>query len=156
MWLQTQQRYSTHALFWVGYVSANKAGTWPLPQMWCNVTYRADSINVWITGGWWHLNWGGRARGNGWSGMISNTSNSWFPCVWYHSISSVPAIIMSRRPLSSLHWCGFVVSLFWPCVLNKYNFVMYFVPQRLHFIVSHYTVRSESTQTPPIFHILLH
>jgi hypothetical protein len=21
-----------------------------------------------ITGGWWHLNWGGWARGNGWSG----------------------------------------------------------------------------------------
>ena len=21
------------------------------------------------TGGWWHLNWGGQARGNGWSGI---------------------------------------------------------------------------------------
>ena len=38
----------------------------------------------WATGGWWHLNCGGRARGNGWSGiggMVSNTSNTWFPCL---------------------------------------------------------------------------
>ena len=44
---------------------------------------------VYITGGWWHLNWGGRARGNGWSrisGMVSNTSNIWFPFVWFHSL----------------------------------------------------------------------
>ena len=27
---------------------------------------------------WWQRNWGGRARGNGWSGMVSNTSNTWF------------------------------------------------------------------------------
>ena len=35
-------------------------------------------------GGWWHLNWGGWARGNDWSGisgMVSNTSNTWKPCV---------------------------------------------------------------------------
>ena len=59
------------------------------------------------TGGWWHLNWGGRARGNGWwgiGGMVSNTLNTWFPCVWCDSICSVPAIIMSRPSLSSLHW----------------------------------------------------
>lgn len=24
-----------------------------------------------------HLNWGGQARGNGWSGMVSNTGSSW-------------------------------------------------------------------------------
>ena len=33
------------------------------------------------TGGWWHLNWGGGACGNVWngvSGMVSNTSNTWF------------------------------------------------------------------------------
>ena len=59
------------------------------------------------TGGWWHLHWGERTRGNDWSGIsgkISNTSNTWFPCVWCHSIRSVPDIIMSRSPLSSLHW----------------------------------------------------
>jgi hypothetical protein len=57
------------------------------------------------TGGWWHLNWGERAPDNDWSGssgMVSNTLNTWFPGVWCHSISSVPAIIMSRPPLSSL------------------------------------------------------
>ena len=32
-------------------------------------------------------------------GTVLNTSNTWFPC---HSICSVPAIIMSRPPLSSL------------------------------------------------------
>jgi hypothetical protein len=35
------------------------------------------------TGDWWHLNWGGRALGNGWSrmgGMVSKT-NMWFICV---------------------------------------------------------------------------
>jgi hypothetical protein len=32
-----------------------------------------------VTGGWWRLNWGGRACGNGWcqiGGMSSNTSNT--------------------------------------------------------------------------------
>ena len=50
-------------------------------------------------------NWGGRARGNDWSEIsltVLNTSNTWFPCVWCHSIRSVPAIIMCRPPLSSL------------------------------------------------------
>ena len=39
---------------------------------------------VQVTGGWWHLNWGGRARGNGWSGisgMVLNTSNTWFDAI---------------------------------------------------------------------------
>ena len=36
--------------------------------------------------------------------MVSNTSNVWFPCVWCHSIHSVPDIIMSCPPLSSLYW----------------------------------------------------
>ena len=52
----------------------------------------------------------GWARDNGWSGisgMASNTSNTWFPWfpgVWCHSIRSNPDIIVSRPPLSSLHW----------------------------------------------------
>jgi hypothetical protein len=25
---------------------------------------------MWNKGGWWHLNWGGWACGNGWSGMV--------------------------------------------------------------------------------------
>ena len=37
-------------------------------------------------------------------GMVSYTSKTWFPCSLYHSIYSIPAIIMSRLPLSSLHW----------------------------------------------------
>ena len=47
------------------------------------------------TGGWWFLNWGGKAHGNDWSGfngMLSNISNTW-----------KPAIIISCSPLSSLH-----------------------------------------------------
>ena len=56
------------------------------------------------TGGWWHLHLGVWAHGNGWrgtSGMVSNTSHTWFPCVWCHSICSIPAIVMSRPHLSS-------------------------------------------------------
>ena len=34
--------------------------------------------------------------------MVSNTSNAWFPSVWYNSVFSVLAIIMSCSPLSSL------------------------------------------------------
>ena len=66
----------------------------------------------------WPLNWGERARGNGWSRiseMVSNTSNTWFqwfPGVWCHSICSVPAIIMSHPPLSSLLWCWGMTRLF--------------------------------------------
>jgi hypothetical protein len=37
-----------------------------------------------ITGSCWHLNWGEQAGGNNWSGisgMVLNTSNTWFPGV---------------------------------------------------------------------------
>ena len=84
------------------------------------------------TGGWWHLNWGGQARGNGWSrmsGMVSNTWFPWFPCVWCHSIGSIPDIIMNLPPISSLHCfilrsvlvCGYrdgdcLSALSWPLV----------------------------------------
>jgi hypothetical protein len=50
------------------------------------------------TGGWWHLNWGERAHSNGWrgiGGMVLNTSNTWFPGVWWHSIRSLLAILPS-------------------------------------------------------------
>ena len=66
-----------------------------------------DLFDLCVCGGWWHLNWGERACGTAWSrisGMVSNTANTWVPCVWCHSICSVPSIIMSRSPLSSLHW----------------------------------------------------
>ena len=51
----------------------------------------------------WHHNLGERARGNdrsSFSGMVWNTSNTWFQGVWCHSICSA---IMRRSPLSSLH-----------------------------------------------------
>jgi hypothetical protein len=41
----------------------------------CSLTHSTHRT----TGGWWHLNWGGRACGNGWcqiGGMSSNTSNT--------------------------------------------------------------------------------
>ena len=60
------------------------------------------------TRGWWHVNWGGRACGIGWSGVSGMVSNTLFLSVWCHSICSVPAIIMSRPPLSSLHWPGHI------------------------------------------------
>ena len=44
------------------------------------------------TGGWWHLNWGER-------GVVMAGAEGVF-----NAIRSVPAIIMSRPPLSSLHW----------------------------------------------------
>ena len=49
--------------------------------MYCNVEH---VILDEITGGWWHLNWAGRAPGNGWSGIsgtLSNTSNTWFDAI---------------------------------------------------------------------------
>jgi hypothetical protein len=36
------------------------------------------------------------------TGVVSNTYNTRFPCVWCHSICFVPAIIVSCPPLSSL------------------------------------------------------
>jgi hypothetical protein len=53
---------------------------------------------AYTTASCWQLNWGGSARGNGWSGksgMVSNISNTWKPF-------AVAAIIMSCPPLSSL------------------------------------------------------
>ena len=52
------------------------------------IVLRFSDICLHITGGWWHLNWGGWAHG------IKETM-----C---HSIPSVQDIIMSRPPLSSL------------------------------------------------------
>ena len=47
--------------------------------------YRFDLVkkmfDVTITGGWWHLNWGGRAHGNDWCGIGGMVSNTWFPGV---------------------------------------------------------------------------
>lgn len=44
----------------------------------------ASGSEVWVTQVWWHLNWGGLAGGNEWSGifgMVSSTSNPKFPFV---------------------------------------------------------------------------
>ena len=46
--------------------------------------YEKKNFYTASTGGWSHVNWGEGAHGNGWSGirgMISNTSNTWFPCL---------------------------------------------------------------------------
>ena len=46
--------------------------------------HKIGQSTVPITGEWWNFIWGGRARGNGWSGisgMVSNTSNIRFP--WF-------------------------------------------------------------------------
>ena len=69
----------------------------------CNdhVVYSAS-----FTGGWWHLNWGEWARGNGWRGIggkVSNTSNTWFPCAWCHSLIPFRPLLWAV-PLSSLLW----------------------------------------------------
>ena len=56
------------------------------------------TVNIYIythiTGGWWHLNWGSRDHGNGWSETSRVESNT------IHSILSIPDII-SCAPLSS-------------------------------------------------------
>ena len=75
----------------------------PYGMVWIPTVVYTVEMGVFVTGGWWNLHWGGRARGNGWSGIDGTVSNTWFPCVWCHSICSVLAIIMSRPALSSLH-----------------------------------------------------
>jgi hypothetical protein len=45
------------------------------------------------TGGWWHLNWGKRARVNDWSGisgMVSNTSSTWFDVIPFAVFATIP------------------------------------------------------------------
>ena len=59
---------------------------------------------MYITGGWWQMNWGGRLII-----MAGAESVEWYQIHQKHgfyvfySIHSVPAIIMSRPPLSCLH-----------------------------------------------------
>ena len=43
------------------------------------------------TGGWWHLNWGERARGNDWSRIVE-----WYQTHQTHGFQVFDAIIMSR------------------------------------------------------------
>jgi hypothetical protein len=52
----------------------------------------ADSRSVYDTGGWWHLNWGGWSRGNGWSGINEMVSNTWFPCYEPPSLQQPPLV----------------------------------------------------------------
>ena len=56
------------------------------------------------SGGWWHFKWGGQANivWNRINGMVSNTSNTWLPCVWYHFIHFIPFIFMKFPPFTSL------------------------------------------------------
>ena len=37
------------------------------------------TLSLCITGGWWHLNWGEQACGNGWSGISGIVSNTLMP-----------------------------------------------------------------------------
>lgn len=44
----------------------------------------SKEVNIYTTGGWCHLNWGGRVHSNGWNGMngmVSNSSNTELPCI---------------------------------------------------------------------------
>ena len=70
----------------------------------CVSVFGAVLKHTHTTGGWWYLNWGGRACGNGWSQISGMVSNTWFPCVLCHSICSIPDVIRSCPPLSSLLW----------------------------------------------------
>ena len=77
--------------WFLGFILAHQRANLP----WCH---------FYTTGDWCHLNWGGWARGNGWSeisGTLSNASSTW----WCRSVGSGPDIIMSRsQPAScSLH-----------------------------------------------------
>ena len=74
-------------------------------------------VNIWslhvlayisITGGWWHISWGGQAHCNGWNGINWMVSNTWFPCVWYHSIQS---LLWACPPLTSLLWLAYILEL---------------------------------------------
>ena len=52
-------------------------------------------VRVCVTGGWWHLNWGEGARGNGWSGiggMVSNKNKHGF-------------YVLYAIPFASSHYC---------------------------------------------------
>ena len=57
------------------------------------------------TGGWWHLNWVGGACGNGWSrisGMVSNTSNTWFDAIPFTLFQPLLwAILPSAAPINN-------------------------------------------------------
>ena len=49
-----------------------------LVPLWVSLTIHHTTLYI-SQGGRWHLNWGGRARGNDWSGisgMVSNTSST--------------------------------------------------------------------------------
>ena len=83
--------------------------------------YRCSFLSNSTTGGWWHLNWGGRPRGNGcsvieWNG-IKYIKHMVSMCLMpFHLRRS--SHLMSRPPLSSLHCCVLFL-----CVANMGGFV---------------------------------
>ena len=66
--------------FSIVYVSRHITDTQTMKKERNNQTsFKLRQVWIEITGGWRHLNWGGRPRGNGRSeisGMVSNTSNT--------------------------------------------------------------------------------
>ena len=75
------------------------------------------------TGGWWYLNWGGRIV------VMSGTElMEWYQTHVFHfvdciSIHSIPAIIMSCPPLTSLLWSdqmSIEVQSNWSCSTNTH------------------------------------
>jgi hypothetical protein len=59
----------------------------------------AGCTSVYTTGGWWHLNWGGRACDHVWrgmGGMVSNTSITWFDAIPFAPFQSLRAVLPSE------------------------------------------------------------
>jgi hypothetical protein len=84
-------------------------------------------------------------------GMVSTTS------IWCHSIRSVPAIIMSRPPLSSLHWCqewsttqrtsSQLVKLWEPLESTRFWHLAESVPRRIEAVL---TIRTFNVLSTPV------
>ena len=67
----------------------------------CGQNIEVHTNHTLTTGGWWHLNQGGQACGNGWSGMVSNTVSMFL--IIFHSLHSSP----QQPPLTQtwVHTC---------------------------------------------------
>ena len=103
--LEEERRWSSRSPdCQIGHPTNQKAGLWPSPVTPPKRTKRTHLTSVVSgvlfhkvrrTGGWCHLNQGGQARGNDWSGisgMVSNTPNTWFP--WFPGVSMVSRCLM--------------------------------------------------------------
>jgi hypothetical protein len=70
------------------------------------VTESCYSSTESVTGGWWHLNWGGWACGNGWSGNRWNGPNYVKHISVFGAIPFAPfqPLLWAVLPFSSLRW----------------------------------------------------